>query len=112
MRERRHLPDPTGSADPRLTFTVDLDVNGMIDTTQHADIVRIIDRNDTSASHAYILENPCDSLLYPSARHPQGKCVACFEMTRLGKMPLSREQFRFVYDKKWIAAKYKAKAES
>lgn len=99
MRERRHLPNPTGSNEPRLNYTVAFDATGMIDLTGISNIAAIIDRQDYSESHVYITENPCDSLLYPSARNPKGKCVACFEITKLGKRPNSREQFRFTYDK-------------
>jgi hypothetical protein len=99
MRERRHLANPTGSGEQRLNFTVNFDANGMVDITGLPNIQAIMDRRDRSASNDYIKQNPCESLLYPSARNPSGKCVACFEIRKLARNPSSSQRLRFTYDK-------------
>ncbi|WP_141732474.1 RES family NAD+ phosphorylase [Oligoflexus tunisiensis] len=97
MRERRHLPTPSGSGEPRTTFTVGVDDAQAVDITKHPDIEKIMDRTDHAASHAYILQNPCDTLVYPSARFVGGECVAVFEIKCLEKAPRSAWQYRFQY---------------
>lgn len=97
MRERRHLTQPSGSAEPRLTFTVSFHDPETIDIRNHPLVDQIMDRSSYEASHAFVRQNSCDSILYPSARDPGGECVAVFEISHLGKTPKTTNHYRYQY---------------
>lgn len=100
LRQRQHISDLSQTPEPRTLFTVGINLKTSFDVRTDADIERIMARDDYSASHAFVRNNPhIDVFLYPSCRCPKkGTNAAVLEITRIEKKPRSKELLHFVYD--------------
>lgn len=99
MRERLHLKlkSDTGI---RTLFKVDADETNSIHLRTVANFQTIMDKNNYSASHQFIMQHPHASfILYPSCRDPQQRDnAAIFDIQHLGQNPKEEKSIKFFYD--------------
>lgn len=102
LSQRVHISGLSHESQSRTHFTVEFDDLKCIDIREDQQIEKIMNRNDYSSSHNYILENKdINSILYPSCRDPEcGDCIVTFDIWTLGKQPISERRIYFFYDEK------------
>ena len=101
MRERKHLSTETETG-IRTIFFVDADDRDSVNIKDTPHFSAIIDKNDYSASHQFIMTNlQATFILYPSCRDPQQRDnAAILDINHLGKNPKWEAAIKFFYDNK------------
>ena len=97
MRQRMHLDITTTTGTRTLFF-----VKAHDESAIHINDVAVMNKNDYSASHQFILANPhATFLIYPSCRDPQKqKNAAILDINHLEKTPTWETSISFFYDNK------------
>jgi hypothetical protein len=99
LRERVHLKcvRETGQ---RTIFSLYITSSRIVDLRKHSDILKIMDRHDYAASHAFIEANPKVHILrYPSCRDPRaGDNFAVFDIHCLAKHIGMQQALSFYFE--------------
>ena len=99
IRERRHLSTQASSGN-RTLFAVAADDREAIKIKNDKKHAAILDKNDYTASHDFILAHPhIRFILYPSCRDPaRRENAAVLDINQLEKNPAWEKNIRFFYD--------------
>lgn len=99
IRERKHLNIKTDIG-VRTIFSITGNENESIDIKKDPNCSVIMDKNDYSISHQYVISNPNTTLIiYPSCRDPQKRNnAAVLDINRLKKHPKWESSIKFFYD--------------
>ncbi len=102
MKQRIHLKKMKTETGVRTLFWVDVKGNNAIHVKNYFDSALIMDKNDYSHSHQFILSHPHATLImYPSCRDPKnGDNAAVLDIERLGKNLKWESSIKFFYDNK------------
>ncbi len=99
IKQRRHLKigPATGI---RTIFFVNADEKNSIHIIDHPNYSAIMDKNNYSASHQFIISNPeITFIVYPSCRDPQQRNnAAVLDIKQLDKNPKWESTIKFFYD--------------
>lgn len=101
IKERRHLKIKTDTG-VRTIFFVEANDTHSTQLRHHADRVQIMNKDDYSASHQFMMINPKTTfIIYPSCRDPQQRDnVAVLDINHLEKNPKWESTIKFFYDNK------------
>ncbi|TAK77309.1 MAG: RES domain-containing protein [Gammaproteobacteria bacterium] len=99
MKQRMHLNIKTETG-IRTLFFVDADNTQSIQIKNATNCTAIMDKNDYTASHQFVLSNPkATFIIYPSCRDPyQRENAAILNIHYLGKNPKWESSIKFFYD--------------
>lgn len=99
MKQRMHLPQKTDIG-TRTIFFVDADDTNSVNIRGKREEAEIMDKNDYSASHQFVIANPHISfILYPSCRDPEKRDnAAILNINHLEKFPKWESSIHFFYD--------------
>lgn len=102
MKERILLKKLKTQTGTRTLFTVDTDDSGAYNIRHAKMRALIMNKNDYSASHQFMTENPGTTfILYPSCRDPEERDnAAVLDIHRLQKLPKWQTALNFFYDNK------------
>lgn len=100
LRQRIHLKGLSQGVETRTHFRVNFHDLKAVDISKRKDLSLLMNRQDYSYSHNFILKHPSiSSIVYPSCRNPEGqKCVCTFSLASLGKKPRDEGTLHFIYD--------------
>jgi hypothetical protein len=101
MKQRMHLKMETETG-IRTIFVVDADDHQAMKVSQDVNVERIIDKNDYSASHQFVVSHPkATCIIYPSCRDPlHRENAAILNIHHLAKNPKWEASIKFFYDHK------------
>jgi len=99
IKQRRHLKIKTDTG-VRTLFFVNTDTKISIQIKNHPDCLVIMDKNNYTASHQFVLANSQKTfIIYPSCRDPkQRDNAAVLDINHLEKNPKWESTIRFFYD--------------
>lgn len=100
MKQRTHIQHKTPDAGMRTIFIVGTTEYNAHDISSDANLAAIMDKNNYTASHAYIKNNPNITFIrYPSCRDPsKGSNIAVLDINHLSKTPKWETTIKFFYD--------------
>lgn len=100
LRQRVHLKGLSQDPESRTHYRVAFSDSKIVDIHSRKDLKKIMDPNDYTASHQFVLKNSkISSIMYPSCRDPQKRaCVITFDIHTLGKTPRNQHTIHFIYD--------------
>ena len=95
-----HVKGLSQEAQRRTYFEVKYNDPNCTDIRSHRNIKKIMDRNNYSASHDFVLKNPdVSSICYPSCRDPQrGDCFAIFDIRTLDPQVIRTKSLNLIYN--------------
>ncbi|MBC7531127.1 MAG: RES family NAD+ phosphorylase [Oligoflexus sp.] len=94
LRQRLHISGLSEFKETRTIFSVEFHDDHTTDLRHLENTAAIMHKTDYSLSHSFVKSNQCSSILYPSARHHGGECVAVFDIRYLKKIPKSHENIQ------------------
>jgi hypothetical protein len=99
INQRRHLKIKTDTG-VRTIFFVDANDTGSVQIKKHPDCSHIMNKNDYSASHQFVITNTNTTfIIYPSCRDPrQRDNAAVLDINHLAKKPKWESTIKFFYD--------------
>lgn len=102
LRQRVHLVGLSVTPERRTLFRVGFNDPHLTDIKTRDDVKTLMDRNNYTPSHQFVLKNPAiSSILYPSCRDPKKRdCVCTFDINTLAKKPRDEKNLQFLYDER------------
>lgn len=99
IKERMHLKIKTATG-MRTLFFVEADNNDSVQIRNHTHGSELIDKNDYSASHQFVITHPSVTfIIYPSCRDPEHRDnAAVLDILHLEKNPKKESNIKFFYD--------------
>ncbi len=101
IKQRKHLAIKTDTG-IRTVFFVEADEEKSIQIENEPYYTSIMDKNDYSASHQFVLKNPETTfIIYPSCRDPKKRNnAAVLDIKHLSKNPKWESTIKYFYDNK------------